>query len=121
MRDHIYYVYIMASRSLTLYIGFTSTLEVRVKQHQNGTFEGFSKDYQCHRLVYIERFSDVHQAIAREKQLKRWSRSKKLTLIKRDNPAWYDLSEEWGKPTKPFQETAGLSTALRFGRDDKSE
>jgi len=101
MREHHYYVYIMASRSLTLYIGFTSTLEVRVQQHKSGTYEGFSKTYQCHRLVYFECFDDVQRAIAREKQLKRWSRAKKLTLIKRDNPAWYDLSEDWGKPINP--------------------
>jgi putative endonuclease len=104
MREHHYYVYIMASRSLTLYIGFTSELEIRVQQHKNGIFEGFSKTYQCHRLVYVERYSDVQRAIAREKQLKHWSRAKKLTLIKRDNPAWHDLSEDWGKPINPAAE-----------------
>lgn len=101
MREHRYYVYIMASRSLTLYIGFTSTLQTRVQQHKNGTYEGFSKTYQCHRLVYFECHEDVHRAIAREKQLKHWSRAKKLTLIKRDNPTWQDLSEDWGKPVNP--------------------
>jgi len=121
VKEHVYYVYIMASRSRTLYIGFTSVLEVQVRQHKDDVYDGFSKQYQCHRLVYFERFTDVQRAIAREKQLKHWSRVKKLVLIERDNPAWYDLSEEWGKPIGPWQEPAGLSTALRFGRDDNSE
>ena len=120
MKEHVYYVYIMASRSRTLYIGFTSVLEVRVRQHKDDVYDGFSKQYQCHRVVYFERFTDVQRAIAREKQLKHWSRVKKLVLIERDNPAWYDLSEEWGKPIGPWQEPAGLSAALRSGRDDNS-
>ncbi len=120
MSEHNYYVYIMASRSRTLYIGFTSSLEIRVCQHKEDVYDGFSKKYQCHRLVYFERFVDVHRAITREKQLKHWSRVKKLVLIERDNPAWYDLSEEWRKPIGPWQEPAGLSTALRSGRDDNS-
>ena len=103
MRDYHFYVYIMASRSRTLYIGFTSELMVRVQQHKNDVFDGFSKKYQCHRLVYFEKYQMAHSGIAREKQLKRWSRAKKLTLIERENPAWADLSEEWGKPVEPFE------------------
>ncbi len=98
MREYEYYVYIVASRSRTLYIGFTSELYVRVLKHRNGTYEGFSKTYNCHRLVYFERFPFPEEAIAREKQLKRWSREKKLALIMKQNPAWADLSEAWGKP-----------------------
>jgi putative endonuclease len=101
-REHEYYVYIVASRSHTLYIGFTSQLMVRVFQHRAGAFEGFSKTYHCNRLVYFERFGEVNEAIAREKQLKRWSRTKKLALIEKDNPSWTDLSEGWGKPI-PFE------------------
>jgi predicted GIY-YIG superfamily endonuclease len=56
MREYHFFVYIMASKSRTLYIGFTSRLGIRVSQHKNGTFEGFSKDYQCHRLAYYEHF-----------------------------------------------------------------
>ncbi len=74
MREYHFYVYIMASRSLTLYIGFTSNLQVRVQQHKDDVFDGFSKQYQCHRLVYFERYQTAQVAIAREKQLKRWSR-----------------------------------------------
>ena len=102
MPERTYYVYIMASRSLTLYIGFTSQIEVRVRQHQNGTFEGFSKQYHCSRLVYYERYQEALAAIAREKQLKRWSREKKLALIKQSNPTFLDLSDEWGKPLPPM-------------------
>jgi putative endonuclease len=69
MREYNFYVYIMASKSRTLYIGFTSKLSICVEQHKNGTFEGFSKDYQCHRLVYYEQFQWAESAIAREKQL----------------------------------------------------
>jgi putative endonuclease len=104
MREYHFYVYIMASRSRTLYIGFTSKIQKRVRQHKDGTYDGFSKTYNCHRLVYLEHFTSVDFAIAREKQLKRWSRSKKLTLIQRDNPAWADLSEEWGQPVPSFSE-----------------
>ena len=118
MREKAFWVYIMASRSRTLYIGVTSAIERRVWQHKNGLFEGFSDRYQCHRLVYLERYATGPVAIAREKQLKRWSRAKKLALLLRENPAWADLSEEWGKPLEIVQQPADLSTALRFGRDD---
>ncbi|MGA8940918.1 MAG: GIY-YIG nuclease family protein [Acidobacteriaceae bacterium] len=108
-----YYVYIMASRSRTLYIGITSALEDRIQQHKSGTFDGFSNQYQCRRLVYIEQYTDVQRAIAREKQLKRWSRAKKLTLIKRDNAAWSDLSEDWGKPIDPTVSAAAVPNNLK--------
>jgi putative endonuclease len=106
MREYHFYVYIMASRGLTLYIGFTSKLQLRVSQHKNGTFEGFSKTYNCHRLVYYQHFQYALNGIKREKQLKRWSRVKKIALIKSMNPAWADLSEDWGKPIGPFHEPA---------------
>ncbi len=107
MREYHFYVYIVASKSRTIYIGFTSKLGLRLMQHREGTFEGFSKDYLCHRLVYFERYRWAEVAIAREKQLKRWSRAKKIFLIERDNPTWEDLSEEWGKPVEPFVEPGG--------------
>jgi putative endonuclease len=106
MSEHQYYVYIMASRSHTLYIGFTSDIGVRVRQHKAGTYEGFSKTYHCTRLVYLERFAFANNGIAREKQLKRWSRAKKLALIESQNPTWLDLSEDWGKPIPLFREPA---------------
>jgi len=102
MQEEDYFVYIMASRSLTLYIGFSNQLAIRVKQHKDGVFEGFSKTYHCNRLVYFERHQYVINAIARERQLKRWSRAKKLALITRLNPTWLDLSEDWGQSLRTF-------------------
>ena len=98
------YVYILSSRSRRLYIGVTSDLEGRVWEHKQGMVEGFTKTYQIDRLVYYEDFPEMLSAIAREKQLKGWSRVKKIWLIERENPAWVDLSEEWGKPVKMFGE-----------------
>jgi putative endonuclease len=95
-----YYVYIMQSSSRrALYIGITSDLEHRVWQHKNSVFYGFSSDYKTYRLVYFERFSDVTTAIAREKQLKNWRRSKKEWLVTTMNPEWKDLSAEWSNTT----------------------
>lgn len=104
MKEKMYYTYIVASRSHNSYIGVTSGIEVRVQQHKEGRFEGYSKRYKCNRLVWFERHPFVEDAIAREKQLKGWSRAKKIALIERENPAWVDLSEDWGKPIKMFGE-----------------
>jgi putative endonuclease len=91
-----YYVYMMTNRSRTLYVGLTSWLEVRTRQHKNHTFEGFTSQYKCDRLVWFERHDDPNVAIAREKQIKRWSRVKEIALIVAVNPTWRDLSENWG-------------------------
>ncbi|NYF78643.1 GIY-YIG nuclease family protein [Granulicella arctica] len=90
----MYYAYIVASRSHNFYVGVTSDLMKRVWQHKEGIFEGYSKRYKCNRLVW---FGAVLDAIAREKQLKGWSRVKKIGLIERQNPVWLDLSEGWGE------------------------
>jgi putative endonuclease len=95
MKDHQYFVYIMASLSGTLYTGVTNNLYKRVYQHKNDLIEGFTKKYQCHKLVYFEETNDVESAIAREKRIKGWSRKKKETLIKLTNPKWKDLSLDW--------------------------
>ena len=76
-----YYVYMMASQSRVLYIGMTSNLEVRVYQHKNKVMDGFTSDHNVTRLVFVEEFANVDDAIARERQLKRWVRSKKIWLI----------------------------------------
>jgi putative endonuclease len=94
-QKHYFYVYIAASRSRTLYVGVTSNLHKRVWQHKNKTFGGFTARYNIDRLVYHEQFDDIRSAIDREKQLKRWSRPKKLWLIETMNPTWLDLSEGW--------------------------
>jgi putative endonuclease len=100
---HVYHVYILSSDSKRLYIGVTSRLEKRIRQHKEEFFpDCFTALYNIKRLVYYERFAHIEVAIAREKQLKRWSRIKKVQLIVRTNPDWRDLSEEWGKPTEPF-------------------
>lgn len=93
-RPKDYYVYIMASASGTLYIGITSNLVRRIYEHKNDLVEGFTKKYQCHKLVYYEQTKEVLSAIAREKQLKKWNRAKKEWLIKTMNPTWKDLSTE---------------------------
>ena len=100
MRDGSHYkfwVYILTSRSGTLYIGITGYFEQRIHQHKYDSIEGFTKKYQCHRLVYYESFQQVEIAISREKQLKGWRREKKIGLIEKLNPRWQDLAENWGR------------------------
>ena len=88
-----YYVYIMASNSnSTIYIGMTNDLKRRCAEHKSDLIDGFTKKYQVHKLVYFEKTLDVNAAIAREKQLKKWNRSKKNKLIETLNPEWKDLS-----------------------------
>lgn len=95
----IAYVYIMSSSFHRPYIGVTTEIEVRVAQHKNGAYEdSHTSKYRIDKLVYLERFVSIAEAIAREKQLKRWSRVKKVRIIVADNPTWRDLSADWGKP-----------------------
>ncbi|MFZ0770525.1 MAG: GIY-YIG nuclease family protein [Candidatus Sulfotelmatobacter sp.] len=96
VRDHEYFVYIVCSRSGTLYIGMTNSIYRRALQHKRGEIEGFASRYGCDRLVYYESFDDVHKAIGREKQLKGWARAKKIALIESRNPRWEDFAEKWG-------------------------
>jgi putative endonuclease len=93
-----FWVYIMASLTGTLYIGMTNDIQRRAWEHKNGAIEGFSKKYGCSRLVLLEQFSDVRNAIAREKELKGWTRKKKIALIEAENPRWQDLAASWGNP-----------------------
>ena len=90
-----YYVYIMTNRSGTLYTGMTNDLKRRVYIHKQKLVEGFTKKYRIDRLLYFEETSSVESAIAREKQIKSWSREKKVKLIEEVNPTWADLSEDW--------------------------
>ena len=89
-----YYVYILTSPTGTLYTGITNHLERRVYQHKHKLVEGFTKKYNVTRLVYFELSGEVRDAIAREKQIKGWRRSKKIDLIESTNPRWEDLSEK---------------------------
>ena len=96
MRDHNYYVYIVMNKHrTTLYIGMTNDLWRRIVEHKTGEPAGFTQRYQLNRLVWFEYFSDVTAAIAREKELKGWLRSKKIALIEKENPRWFDLSADW--------------------------
>jgi putative endonuclease len=90
-----YYIYIMTSPSGTLYTGMTNDLKRRVYQHKHKLIEGFTEKYNVTRLAYCEETQDVQTAIAREKEIKSWRRSKKLGLIKSLNPKWQDLSDGW--------------------------
>ena len=103
--QEISYVYILASGFKHLYIGVTTEIEYRILQHKNNTYpNSFTARYNIKDLVYFERFADLASAITREKQLKRWSRVKKIALIVAQNPTWRDLSEDWHKPVEPFNE-----------------
>lgn len=89
-----YFVYLLTNQTKTvLYVGVTNNLERRINEHKSETIDGFTKKYKVVNLVYFEMFSDVNDAIAREKQIKRWSRKKKNALIDSLNPTWRDLSE----------------------------
>jgi putative endonuclease len=92
----MYFVYILSNwDDSVVYIGVTGNLKRRLYEHRNGLADGFTKKYNVHKLVYFESTSDVYSAISREKQLKKWSRSKKDELIRRINPKWEDLSLAW--------------------------
>ena len=112
-QQRLYYVYMMMSSSRrALYTGITGRPRQRVWEHKTGAVEGFSKQYRTTRLVYFEPYRYVATAIAREKQIKRWRREKKITLIESMNPQYRDLAADW-------YETQGLSTrAKALGRDD---
>jgi len=78
-----------------LYVGVTSKLTHRVYEHKTHARSGFTEKYKAERLVWVERFSDMRNAIDREKQIKGWRREKKELLIRSQNPEWRDLSEDW--------------------------
>jgi len=94
-KDHTYYVYILTNPSKTvLYIGVTNSLTTRLIQHfeNRGKKKTFAGRYSCYQLIYYEVYQYINEAIAREKQLKRWSRKKKETLINKENPNWNFLN-----------------------------
>ncbi len=85
----------MSNSTGTLYTGMTSDLQRRVYEHKNRLIEGFTKKYNITRLIYFEETSDVQVALAREKEIKKWRRRKKLDLVRTKNPKFEDLSEGW--------------------------
>ena len=93
MKLHLYYVYILTTKSNTaLYTGVTNDLKRRIFEHKSGINEGFTKKYHVHKMVYFEVFDFVELAIAREKQIKGYSRDKKIKLIEALNPDWKELA-----------------------------
>ena len=89
-----FYVYLLSSLSGTPYIGLTDNLPLRMVQHRNGAFDGFTKRYRVHRLMYFETFQDPAAAAKREVQIKKFRREKKLALFALSNPRWVDLSAD---------------------------
>jgi len=88
-----YFVYILASqRNGTLYVGVTNSLSRRVSEHKAGAVPGFTRQYGVDRLVYVEEYSSILEARARERALKKWRRAWKVQLIEKGNPEWKDLS-----------------------------
>ena len=91
-----YYVYIMTNKAGTaLYTGVTNDIQRRISEHRDKRLTGFASKYSLTRLVYCEGISDIVEAITREKQIKGWTRAKKIALIEAANRHWADLSVEW--------------------------
>jgi len=105
--EKTYAVYIMTNRPRgVLYTGITSDLPGRVQQHRMGVREGFTKKYNCKRLVWFETYSDVELAIRHEKRVKRWRRIWKIETIEKKNPQWFDL---WSSVNGSVEPTSELS------------
>ena len=95
MPSRIFYVYILASPSGTLYVGMTNDINKRSWQHKEKLVKGFTQKCNVIQLLYVETFGDPMSAIAREKQIKAYRREKKVALIDMENPEWRDLSKDW--------------------------
>jgi len=89
-----YYVYILTNNSGSLYTGVTANMAARLVQHRKASPKTFAGRYQTGRLVYVEETSDVYAALDREKEIKNWTRAKKIALIRELNPKWFDLGED---------------------------
>ena len=95
MRDYDFWIYIVTNcNDSVLYIGLTNSLSRRIWEHRDGAGADFPAAYQCKKLIYYEHYSNIHEALARESQLKKWSRAKKVVLINRLNPSWLDLGAD---------------------------
>ena len=106
-----FHVYIMASKTGTLYVGLTSNIKKRVWEHKNHVVPGFSDRYKTDRLLYYETIGDSLSAIGREKQIKNWRREKKIKLVESVNPQWVDLAYDWYDQSKELR-------SARFARND---
>ena len=114
---HLYAAYIMASRSRTLYVGMTGRLKRRVLEHKCNLHPGFASRYHCDRLVWFENFEYVNNAIATEKKLKGWLRTRKIALIETTNPTWEDLSAGWYS-AEQLEKFGTEKQILRYAQND---
>jgi putative endonuclease len=108
-----FWVYIVASKSGTLYTGMTNNLDRRIAEHKQRAVPGFTAKHNCTRLLWLEEHSDVRDAIAREKQIKGWLRAKKIALIESLNPHWEDLAEHLGAEMS-LQVTCNANNVQKF-------
>jgi putative endonuclease len=115
-----YCVYMMTNRSGTLYIGVTNDIMRRVSEHKTGILKGFTSRYKMNRLLYVEATADIDAAIEREKQLKGWTRMRKLELVRELNPNWRDLSEEWSVEDLELATSEDKGQILRSAQNDNS-
>ena len=111
MRDHDYIL--TNDLCATLYIGITNNVVRRLSQHRPGDVERFTKCYRPSRLVWIEHFRDVRDAIACEKNLKGWRRSSKINLFEQTNPGWLDLSDDWEQQPKVYDQAWDTDKMVR--------
>jgi putative endonuclease len=124
MREYHFFVYILTNHSRhPLYVGFTNSVGFRHWQHKEKIDpDSFTARYNLTRLVYYERYRYVRNAIAREKQLKRWTRKKKIALIEAANPGWDDLGRYEAKPRfedQTIDPSTRAHSRSRFAQDDK--
>src|SRR4051794_33805639 len=119
MREHIYFVYMLASRPQgTLYTGVTNDVLKRTRQHREGLAPGFTKKYGVKRLVWFETHEDIREAIVQEKLIKRWRRDWKRSLIEKDNPHWADLYPGLLRSlTRPVVDSAPFNPPCHPGRE----
>jgi putative endonuclease len=121
MREHRYWVYMTTSSSRRpLYTGTTNNPFKRKDQHEASDDSTFVGRYKAHRVVYLEMFEDVRNAIDREKEIKGWTRAKKEALIRSVNPQWRDLSAEWKNRFKPEKQPQGPSGQKAGPQDDRA-
>jgi putative endonuclease len=111
--DYEFFVYILSNRSHVLYIGVTNDLRVRITQHRRQTSSSFTARYKITRLVYFERYQYINNAIAREKELKHWTRAQKIALIESTNPTWEELFPG------AIINAAAIKTQIPFGNDNQ--
>ena len=120
MKDYNFYVYILTNwNNKVMYIGMTNNLERRLYEHKNKLVDGFTKKYNVTKLVYYEHTTDVHVAIAREKEIKKWRREKKNKLVISMNPNWQDLSLDWERISPSGRNDKPNDIAISAGDNKK--